>query len=93
MHGLNCMHAHVHSNGECGREVKKIVPGKGRMQWVEKNVRSDLRQASYSIPARVHEREGVGTYKVGVRPAMMYIVRVGDSGTGEKTGGGDGGGI
>ena len=35
----------VQSNGECGREVKKSA---GRMEWVEKNVSSDLRQASTS---------------------------------------------
>ena len=37
----------------------------GRMEWVEKNVRSDLRQ---EIPARV---KGM-MYKVAVRPAMLY---------------------
>ena len=31
----------VKSNGECGREVKKRV--QGRMEWLEKNVRNDLR--------------------------------------------------
>ena len=36
----------VQSNGECGREVKKRV--QGRMEWVEKNARSDLRQESTS---------------------------------------------
>ena len=36
----------VQSNGECGREVKKRA--KGRVEWLEKNVRSDLRQVSTS---------------------------------------------
>ena len=36
------------------------------------------------VPARVKGK----VYKVAVRPAMLY----GDSGTDEKTGGGDGGG-
>ena len=35
----------VQSNGARGREVKEST---GRMEWVEKNVRSDLRQASTS---------------------------------------------
>ena len=38
----------VQRNGACGREVKRRVRG---MEWVEKNGRSDLRQAC--------EREGV----------------------------------
>ena len=33
----------VQSNGECGREVKYST---FRMEWLEKNVRGDLRQAS-----------------------------------------------
>ena len=53
------------------------------MEWVEKNVRSDLRQESTSKS----EREGVQ----GGRETSN-VVRVGDSGTDEKTGGGDGGG-
>ena len=59
----------VQSNGECGREVKKIS-STGRMEWVEKNVRSDLRQESYSgtVPARVTGK----VYNMVVRPAMMY---------------------
>ena len=47
------------------------------------NVRSDLRQESTSWS----EREGVQGGS-----ATSNIVRVGDSGTDEKTGGGDGGG-
>ena len=43
-------------NGEFGREMKKRV---------EKNVRSDLRQASTRKSERVH-------YKVAVRPAVLY---------------------
>ena len=39
------------------------------------------------VPARVKGK----VYKVAVRPAID-VVRVGDSGTDEKTGGGDGGG-
>ena len=39
----------------------------GRMEWVEKNVRSDLRQESTSKS----ERKGKG-YKVAVRPARLY---------------------
>ena len=35
----------VQSNEECGREVKYST---FRMEWLEKNVRSDLRQASTS---------------------------------------------
>ena len=35
------------------------------MEWVEKNVRSDLRQAR---PARVKGK----MYRVAVRPAMLY---------------------
>ena len=38
----------VQSNGECGREVKKIICT-GSMKWVEKNVRSDLRQIAINV--------------------------------------------
>ena len=53
------------------------------MEWVEKNVRSDLRQESTSLS----EREGVQGGS-----ETSNVVRVGDSGTDEKTGGGYGGG-
>ena len=49
------------------------------MEWVEKNVRSDLRQESTSKS----EREGVHGGS-----ETSNVVRVGDSGTDEKTGGG-----
>ena len=55
----------------------------GRMEWVEKNVSSDLRQESTSWS----EREGVQGGS-----ETSNVVRVGDSGTDEKIGGGDGGG-
>ena len=48
------------------------------MEWLEKNVRSDLRQ-------RI-ERENVQGGS-----ETSNVVRVGDGGTDEKTGGGDGG--
>ena len=51
----------VQSNGECGREVKKRI-NTGRMEWVEKNVRSDLLQAR--VKGKV--------YAVAVTPAMLY---------------------
>ena len=50
---------------------------------MEKNVRSDLRQASTS------QRESEG---VQCGSETSNGVRVGDGGTDEKTGGGDGGG-
>ena len=53
------------------------------MEWVEKNVRSDLRQESTSLSERKGVQGGSET---------SNVVRVGDSGTDEKTGGGDGGG-
>ena len=53
------------------------------MEWVEKNARSDLRQESTSYS----EREGVHGGS-----ETSNVIRVGDSGTDEKTGGGDGGG-
>ena len=72
----------VKSNGECGREVKKRVQagwnGWRRMSGVI---------CDRSVPARVKRQ----VYKVAERPAMLQV-RVGDSGTDEKTGGGDGGG-
>ena len=56
------------------------------MEWVNKNVRSDLRQESTSWSERG---------KVAVRSAMLYgleTVALQPSGTDEKTGGRDGGG-
>ena len=50
------------------------------MEWLEKNVRSDLRQT--------REKEGVQ----GGSETSNVDVRVGVDGTDEKTGGGDGGG-
>ena len=56
----------------------------GRMEWLEKNVRSDQREASTSYS----EREGVqGSSK------NNNFVRVGDGGTDENRGSEDGGGI
>ena len=73
----------VQSNGECGREVKKRVQA-GWNGWRRMSGVIDRR-----VPARVKGK----VYKVAVRPAMLYqLVWVGDSGTDEKTGGGDGGG-
>ena len=46
--------------------MKKRV--QGRMEWVEKNDRNDLRKESTCVPARV---KGM-VYKVAMRPAMLY---------------------
>ena len=71
----------VQSNGECGREVKKRVPA-GLNGWRRMSgVICDRRE-----PARV-KGEGVQ----GDSEANN-VVRVGDGGTDEKTGGRDGGG-
>ena len=70
----------VQSNGECGREVKKRVQA-GWNGWRRMSgVICDRR-----VPARVKGK----VYKVAVRPAMLYGL---ETGTDEKTGGGDGGG-
>ena len=62
----------------------RIIPFDGNLEeWLEKNVRSDLRQESTSYS----EREGVQGGS-----ETSNVVWVGDSGTDEKTGGGDGGG-
>ncbi len=53
------------------------------MEWVKKNARNDLRQAITSQS----EREGVQGGS-----ETSNVVRVGDGGTDEKTGGGDRGG-
>ena len=53
------------------------------MEWLEKNARSDLRQAITSQSEREGVQDGSET---------SNIVRVGDGGTDEKTGCGDGGG-
>ena len=71
----------VQSNGECGREVKKRVQA-GWNGWRRMpGVICDRR-----VPARV-KGEGVQGGS-----ETSNVVRVGDSGTDEKTGGGDGGG-
>ena len=71
----------VQSNGECGREVKKRVQA-GWNGWRRMSgVICDRR-----VPARVKGK----VYKVAAETSN--VVRVGDSGTDEKTGGGDGGG-
>ena len=71
----------VQSNGECGREVKKRVQA-GWNGW--------RRMSGVICDRRVPARGKGKVYKVAVRPAMLY--GLGDSGTDEKTGGGDGGG-
>ena len=72
----------VQNNGECGREVKKIVHA-GWNGWRRiAGVICDRR-----VPARVKGK----VYKVTARPAML-LDWVGDGGTDEKTVGGDGGG-
>ena len=55
----------------------------GRMEWVEKNVRSDLRQANTSWSAREGVQGG---------SENRNVVRAGDGGTDEKTEGDAGGG-
>ena len=70
----------VQSNGECGREVKKGEQA-GWNGWRRMSgVICDRR-----VPARVKGK----MYKAAVRPAMLYGL---ETGTDEKTGGGDGGG-
>ena len=71
----------VQSNGVCGREVKKRVQA-GWNGWRRMSgVICDRR-----VPAK-SEREGVQGGS-----ETSNVVRVGDGGTDEKTGGGDGGG-
>ena len=70
----------IQSNGECGREVKKRVQA-GWNGWRRMSgVICDKR-----VPAS--EREGVQGGS-----ETSNVVRVGDSGTDEKTGGGNGSG-
>ena len=61
--GFKYLISTVQSNGECGREVTKRVGHNfiGRIELVEKNVRSALQQASIGK-----------VYNVAVRPAMFY---------------------
>ena len=72
----------VQSNGECGREVKKRVQA-GWNGWRRMSgVICDRR-----VPARVK-----GKVRVQGGSETSNVVRVGDGGTDEKAGGGDGGG-
>ena len=73
----------VQSNGECGREVTKRVQA-GWNGWRRMSgVICDRR-----VPARVKGK----VCTVIVDSKTSNVVRVGDGGTDEKTGGGDGGG-
>ena len=73
----------VQSNGECGIEVKKRVQA-GWNGWR----RMSALICDRRVPARV-----IGNFPEGVRGGSetSNVVRVGDSGTYEKTGGRDGG--
>ena len=54
----------VQENGGCEREVKE--DSAGRMKWMEKSIRSNLRQDV--IPARVKGK----VYSLVIRPATVY---------------------
>ena len=60
---------------------KKRVGPTGSMEWLAKNVRSDLRQADISCYEMVDVQGGSET---------SSFVRFGEGGTDEKTGDGDG---
>ena len=73
----------VQSNGECGREVTKRVQAAWNGWRRMSGVICDRR-----VPARVKGK----VYTVTVDSKTSNVVRVGDGGIDEKTGGGDGGG-